>query len=724
MKLVGNSGSRKGNRAQTEKSIIDEFEISESPLYDVESSEFSDITQDSSEFPGLANVLKSAAKSNKNTVTTQKAVETFEYPDTTQSIVDISELPDITQFLDQQQPVRRGAAIKRPGKKEPVKVAAKEPASQEPARPAIPGAPVQRKVKPPATPQISAYPTVELTPAQKAAIQRVISKDKTQPEQGESSKSQQAASAGTAAQAKTPKQRKAKKKKRADIHAYSDKQLKKKRSVAMPMLITLLIILVLGVAGSFGWYYWMTEHATFEYDLHPVVILSGQSVEANDFINPGGETRRVSAYFQNPEFRPYDGFQHVPLTLTQGLRTVEATVTLHVMTTIDRISHEYKEEGFELRAVDFVANLDAAAGVHFDVRFAEVPKLLEEYEVGEHKLFLTLNGAPFEVLLTVTDTTPPSARAIDKFLVAGETASPEAFVEDVYDHSGIRSIEFVEEPNFLSDRVQIVEIEITDIYGNSAIFRGELTVQLNTIPPIIEGTDTIISTVGSPIIYLQDITAFDDMGRELEVQVDSSGVDQHTAGEYKVIYFAVDATGLRSEVEEIVHILDIDIEWMYERIDEALEAIRSDINKDEITQLDMVRGIQVWVKRFLDYSGTRSDPLHDYEGAYRALRDRRGNCFTYYSLSAVLLTRAGIENMQIDRIPGTPTRHRWNLVNPDDRGWHHFDSTPLPRELEFWTESAFFTASRAREITRRYEGHDGRRDYYSYDPTLYPDIVQ
>jgi len=394
------------------------------------------------------------------------------------------------------------------------------------------------------------------------------------------------------------------------------------------------------------------------------------------------------------------------------------------MTTIDQISHEYKEEGFELRAVDFIANLDAAAGVPFDVRFVEAPRLLEEYEVGEHKLLLTLNGAPFEVLLTVADTMPPSARAVDKFIVAGETVLPADFVEDVYDHSGIRSIEFVEEPNFLSDRVQIVEVEITDIYGNSAVFRGELTVLLNVIPPIIEGTDSIISTLGTPIIYLQDVFAFDDMGRELEVQVDSSRVDQHTVGEYKVIYFAVDATGLRTEVEETVHIFDIDIEWMYERIDEALEAIRSDIRKEEVTQLDMVRGIHIWVKRFLEYSGTRSDPTHDYEGAYRALRDRRGNCFTFYSLSAVLLTRAGIENMQIDRIPGTPTRHRWNLVNPDDRGWHHFDTTPLPRELELFTESAFCTASRARELTRRYQDHDGRRDYYSYDHTLYPDIVQ
>ena len=710
MKLVGSSGSRKGNRAQTEKSIIDEFKLSESSLFDVEIPEIPDATPNIVEFP-------------ESPGTTQKTVETFDYPDTTQSIVGISELPDITQFLNQQQPVRKGTATKRPGTKEPVKVAAKESTTHGPAWQKMPGASVHKKVKPPATPQISAYPDVELTPAQKAAIQRVISKDKTQPVQGELTKLRQDPTANAVTQTQAPQKRKVKKKKRADIHAYSDRQLKKKRSVAKPLIITLLLVLVLGGGGLYGWYYWLTEHATFDYDLHPVVILSGQSVKADDFINSGGEMERVTAVFQNPGFKPQNGFQHVPLTLTQGLRTVEATITLHVMTTVDRISHEYRVEGFDLRAVDFIANLDAAAGVPFDVQFAEEPKQLEKYEVGEHILFLTLNGAPFEVLLTVEDTTPPSARAVDKFIVAGETVAPEEFVEDVYDPSGIKSIEFVEEPNFLSDRVQIVEIEVTDIYGNSAIFRGELTVHLNAEPPIIEGTDTIVSIKDNPILYLQGVTAVDDMGRELEVQVDSSGVDQYTVGEYKVIYFAVDATGLRSEVEETVHILDIDIEWLYARVDEALEDIRKDIRKDEITQLDMVKGIQIWVKRYLDYSGTRNDPVHDYEGAYRALRDKRGNCFTYYSLSAVMLTRAGIPNMPINRIPGTPTRHRWNLVNPDGLGWHHYDSTPLPSDLNFWSESAFFTASKAREVTRRYQSHDGRRDYYTYDITLYPDIV-
>jgi len=128
------------------------------------------------------------------------------------------------------------------------------------------------------------------------------------------------------------------------------------------------------------------------------------------------------------------------------------------------------------------------------------------------------------------------------------------------------------------------------------------------------------------------------------------------------------------------------------------------------------------VRRNMTYSPVRTAPATSYEGAYRALRDRRGNCFNYFSLSEVLLTRAGIPNMRIDRIPGTPTRHRWNLVNPDNLGWHHFDANPT--RLELWAQTAFFTSSQARRFTRMYVEHDGTRDYFTYDPTLYPEIVE
>jgi len=483
------------------------------------------------------------------------------------------------------------------------------------------------------------------------------------------------------------------------------------------ILSIFLLTLLLGI-GFAGWFYWWTQHARFEYALQPVVVLSGQPVNANDFIYPTETTGHISAVFTNRAFRPVPGAQSVSLTLSLGRRSLEATVGLYVLTTISHFPHEFKESAPELNPMDFITNAHIASGISFDVRFVEKPLLLEEYDVGEHTLFLTLNSMPFEVLLHISDTTPPTATATSVTLLAGETAQPQQFVVDYDDASGIKSIEFVNMPNFLSDRDQIVEIEITDNNGNSSLFNSELRIILNEEEPIIEGTATIISRVNSPVLYLRGVTAFDDMGRELDVQVDSSGVDQFTVGEYTVLFYAIDATGNRTEIKETVFIIDIDIEAVHEEVDKVL----NDITNSDMSQLEKVRAIHRWIQTNLEYAPIRGGPPTVYEAAYRALRQRNGNCFNYYALAEVMLTRAGIPNMLIERIPGTPTRHRWNLINPDDLGWHHFDS--VPARLGLGLRAAFFTDSQAIEFTRRKLVEHGTRDYFTYNPELYPEIVQ
>jgi len=429
---------------------------------------------------------------------------------------------------------------------------------------------------------------------------------------------------------------------------------------------------------------------------------------------------QVSAVYRSPLFRPVDGQQDVQLTLTRGWRTVDATAQLYVMTTVEQIHHEFREPGPELNPANFVANAETAGRVPFDVHFTEAPRLLEEYEVGTHTLRLSLNNAPFEALLTVTDTIAPTATARNKTIQIGAAVIPEDFVDDVFDESEIYSIEFVEEPDVLAHRDQIVTVEITDIHGNSDVFSGGLSIQLNQEPPVIEGTDAIILMVGDSALYLRDVTATDDFGRDIteRIEVDSSGVDQLAVGEYTVVYTVVDFTGLQAQVEEKVHVVEIDKDYVHERVDEALAGI---IN-DNMTQLEKVKAIHNWVRRNINYSVTRGGPATAYEGAYIALRDRRGNCYIFYSISEVMLTRAGIPNMRIERIEGTPTRHRWNLVNPDDLGWHHFDS--YPTRIGQGERMAFFTDSQADNFARQIQAINNMRNYYTYDPELYPEIVR
>jgi len=110
-----------------------------------------------------------------------------------------------------------------------------------------------------------------------------------------------------------------------------------------------------------------------------------------------------------------------------------------------------------------------------------------------------------------------------------------------------------------------------------------------------------------------------------------------------------------------------------------------------------------------------------YESANQALVHRRGDCFVFYSIAELLLTMADIPNMRIDRIGGTTTRHAWNLINPDGLGWHHFDTTPhIVRQLDRF----MFTQTQAEEFTRIIQAEGQGRDYFTFYPELYPEIVR
>ena len=316
--------------------------------------------------------------------------------------------------------------------------------------------------------------------------------------------------------------------------------------------------------------------------------------------------------------------------------------------------------------------------------------------------------------------TPPTADPVDVAILIGETAAPRDFVTNVSSDFEIISIDFLEPPNFLAHTSQIVQIRIIDENANIAVFEAKLTIQINTSPPVINGTGPILSRMGDPILYRSGVTAHDDLGRDLteEIEVDSSRVNYNAVGEYPVFYRVRDITGLETTVTVTASVINVDIVYVHEQVDKILD----EILKGGMTQLEKVKAIHTWVINNISYAPTIGGEETIYGDAYRGLRDRGGNCFNFYAISEVMLTRAGIPNLQIDRIPGTPTRHRWSLIDPDGLGWHHFDTTPT--RLQLGAQTAFFTDSQAREFTRQFVEFNETQDFYTYDPALYPEIVQ
>jgi len=194
-------------------------------------------------------------------------------------------------------------------------------------------------------------------------------------------------------------------------------------------------------------------------------------------------------------------------------------------------------------------------------------------------------------------------------------------------------------------------------------------------------------------------------------------VDVNTEGTYTAVYRADDFSGLYAEVEVTVHIINVDPQEVYKLIDQTLGRILNDGMKQE----EKIVAIHNWVRwnNSKAETGNRSQSI--IAEAYKALKDHRGDSFVYSSVSSLLLTRAGIPNMQIERISVDDTEHFWLLVNPDERGWYHFD--PFPTSLVLGDLTAMFTDAQAKDIARKVQSHVGTKDYYSYNAELYPKVV-
>jgi hypothetical protein len=68
--------------------------------------------------------------------------------------------------------------------------------------------------------------------------------------------------------------------------------------------------------------------------------------------------------------------------------------------------------------------------------------------------------------------------------------------------------------------------------------------------------------------------------------------------------------------------------------------------------------------------------------------------------------------------------HYWNLINPDELGWHHFDSMPFPSVLGVNPQMYMFTNSRSVYFANLIASRHGGTTYFTFDPELYPEIVE
>lgn len=324
--------------------------------------------------------------------------------------------------------------------------------------------------------------------------------------------------------------------------------------------------------------------------------------------------------------------------------------------------------------------------------------------------------------LYVVDTVAPEVKTKDRSVMLGEAFEAGDFVESVSDVTDY-TVCYEEEPDVQGAGTYEIALNVTDEGGNVTRAEARLEVIEDVTPPVIEGVREITINVGDSVSYKKNVTVTDDYDDDVRLEIDNSQVDTDTPGKYQVIYRAADRAGNETTVVTTLHVREEAAELpagvpaiTEETVNAAADEILASITDSSMSQYEVLKAIYDWCHSKIAYAdgASKSDWV---QGAYDGLISRKGDCYTYAMTAKCLLTRAGITNMDIERVKVGDSSHYWNLVDIGE-GWHHFDTC---RRAD---GSTFFYLTDA-ELMEYSDAHTGSRypnGTHYYDRTLYPEI--
>ncbi|MGN1205360.1 MAG: transglutaminase domain-containing protein [Eubacterium sp.] len=192
--------------------------------------------------------------------------------------------------------------------------------------------------------------------------------------------------------------------------------------------------------------------------------------------------------------------------------------------------------------------------------------------------------------------------------------------------------------------------------------------------------------------FKQFVSATDDRDGKVKVQADTSKINWKKKGVYKLYFYATDKAGNKATSWAKVQVLiPGSAESAADQILRSITRTNYSDKRKTIAIYNYVRGQSTYVHN--------SAHVQWRAAALRGLRYQSGDCYTYYAMSRLLLTRAGIPNVMIRRYPEPRgQRHFWNLCYVQD-GWYHFDTTPRSRggrfclrtDAQLWAYSSGYT---------------------------------
>ena len=214
--------------------------------------------------------------------------------------------------------------------------------------------------------------------------------------------------------------------------------------------------------------------------------------------------------------------------------------------------------------------------------------------------------------------------------------------------------------------------------GRTCRLTAKALVMTDRTAPEFAGVKELSVLVGEGLPLRAGVTATDDCFGTVEWTADASAVDTSREGVYSATYRATDASGNTAEVTVYVYVWadKITRSMLWEKLDPVLATLYP----EDATIEEKCRAIHAYVQESIGYFPLtdKTDPVR---AAYQALFVQgRGDCYAYFASAMMMLRRAGIDCLEIERTheAGEET-HFWLMVNIAPKGeevqWYHFDPT-------------------------------------------------
>lgn len=427
-----------------------------------------------------------------------------------------------------------------------------------------------------------------------------------------------------------------------------------------------------------------------------VMIGNGETCEADAFVTEIVDATEVTiTYKETPDFSKI-GKQQVEVVLTDLGQNETVIVSQLIVAPV--LSEVLVEAGSEVPSIkEFVIEGVNAEFVTDMTAF--------DYSVpADVTVTVKVEENTYDTTMRIVDTTAPVVEVQNVTGYLNVPYKAEEFVLSVEDVTEVTA-EFVKEPDTSKEGEQQVTIRVTDAGGNETVKEANITISQDTEAPVIQGVNDIYAVIGGTVSYKNGVKVTDNCPQGLDLKIDNSCVNLNVAGTYPVIYTAKDYAG--NEITATANVIVKEQKYSEEEVNALADKVLAKIIKEGMTPYEKAEAIYYYIRRNVGYI-SHSDKGNWVQGAYEGLVDKQGDCYVFACTAKVLLTRAGITNMDIEKIPAK-TRHYWNLVDIGD-GWYHFDTTPRKDGAVFfmWNDADLMAYSVK------------NKDSHNYDHSLYP----